>query len=100
MRRDLQLTLLLMLFGGIPATLAAQVGHDPARSPYRTLRYGQFIGVVGGLLNGNGGELGVAPHHGAAVSLRYEFLAAGTLSLGIAATYADLKRQVVDPTKP
>jgi hypothetical protein len=80
--------------------LAAQVGHDPARSPYRTLRFGQFVGVNAGLLNGNGGALGVAPHHGPSVSLRYDFLSAGTLSLGVAATYASLERKVVDPTKP
>jgi hypothetical protein len=80
--------------------LAAQVGHDPARSPYRTLRYGQFIGLNGGLLNGNGGALGVAPHHGPSVGLRYDFLSTGVLSLGAAASYAALERKVVDPTKP
>ena len=80
--------------------LAAQVGHDPARSPYRTLRYGQFIGVNAGLLNGNGGLLGVAPHHGATVGLRYDLLSTGVVSLGAAASYASLERKVVDPTKP
>ena len=28
-----------------PPAVSAQVGHDPNRSPYRTLRYGQFIGA-------------------------------------------------------
>lgn len=78
----------------------AQVGHDPARSPYRTLRYSQFIGVNGGLLNGNGGILGVAPHHGPVLGLRFDFLSAGTLNLGLAASVADLERLVVDPRKP
>ena len=99
MRRKLRLSLLL-LFVATPGLLAAQVGHDPARSPYRTLRFGQFIGVVGGLLNGNGGALGVAPHHGPSVSLRYDFLSSGTLTLGFAATFANLERVIVDPTKP
>lgn len=80
--------------------LAAQVGHDPARSPYRTLRYGQFVGLNSGLLNGNGGQLGVAPHHGPSIGLRYDFLSTGIVSLGVAATYAALERKVVDPTKP
>jgi hypothetical protein len=80
--------------------VAAQVGHDPAHSPYRTLRYSQFIGVNGGLLNGNGGSLGVAPHHGPVVGLRFDFLSAGTLNLGIAVSTANLERLVVDPRKP
>jgi hypothetical protein len=80
--------------------VTAQVGHDPARSPYRTLRFGQFIGLNGGLLNGNGGALGVAPHHGPVLGLRYDFLSAGTLTLGIAASVANLERLVVDPHKP
>lgn len=102
MRRDLYRSLvaaagaLLCLSGA----LAAQVGHDPAGSPYRTLRYSQFIGLTGGLFNGNGGAIGVAPHHGATLGLRFDFFSAGTLSLGFAATYANLERKLVDPTKP
>ncbi|HEV8599206.1 MAG TPA: hypothetical protein VGQ69_07570 [Gemmatimonadales bacterium] len=81
-------------------SLAAQVGHDPAKSPYRTLRFGQFIGINSGLLNGNGGSLGAAPHHGPSVGLRYDFLSAGTVSLGAAVSYAALERKVIDPTRP
>ena len=32
----------------LAAPAVAQVGHDPSRSPYQTLRYGQFIGLTGG----------------------------------------------------
>lgn len=84
----------------LPGAAQAQVGHDPAHSPYRTLRYSQFISLSGGLLNGNGGAIGVAPHHGGALGLRYEFLSSGTITLGLQATLADLERLVVDPTKP
>jgi len=97
MRRDcLAVTLLTLL----PAVGAAQVGHDPAHSPYQTLRFGQFIGVNSGLLNGNGGELGVAPHHGPSIGLRYDFLSSGTVNLGFEATFARLERTLVDPSKP
>lgn len=78
----------------------AQVGHDPAGSPYRTLRYGQFIGVTGGAFRGNGGQIGVAPHHGSTIGLRYDFLGSGTISIGLAATYEDLQRFIVNPAKP
>ncbi len=83
-----------------PAKAGAQVGHDPAQSPYRSLRYGQFVGVMGGYFNGSGGSIGAAPHHGPTLALRYDFLGAGTMTLGIAATVGRLNRFVIDPTKP
>ena len=84
----------------LPRVAAAQVGHDPAHSPYNTLRFGQFIGLNSGLLNGNGGQLGVAPHHGPSIGLRYDLLSSGTVTLGFEATFARLERTLVDPTKP
>lgn len=84
----------------LPDSARAQVGHDPARSPYRTLRFGQFIGLSGGLLNGEGGQLGVAPHHGGALTLRYDFLSASTVGLSFGFTLANTERNVINPTKP
>jgi len=84
----------------LPTTAQAQVGHDPAKSPYQTLRYSQFIGLTGGLLNGNGGALGVAPHHGGSLGLRYEFLSASTVTVGLQASVANTERLVVNPTRP
>ena len=90
----------LMALGASAGELQGQVGHNPASSPYRSLRYSQFIGLTSGLFNGNGGAVGVAPHHGPALGLRYDFLSTGTVSLGFAAHYLDLERLLVDPTKP
>lgn len=84
----------------LPRGGAAQVGHDPARSPYRPLRFSQYIGVTTGLFNGNGGSLGVAPHHGPSVALRFDFLSNTTVSLGFAATYFRFERKIVDPREP
>lgn len=78
----------------------AQVGHDPAASPYRTLRYGQFMGVTAGYFNGSGGAIGVAPHKGELAGFRYEFLGAGTVSIGLGASYGRLQRDIVDAFKP
>lgn len=88
---------LLLLLAG---SASAQVGHDPARSPYRTLRYGQFLGVTGGYFNGDGGTLGLAPHQGGTVGLRYDFLAAGTVTLGLAGTFGNTERLIVNPHNP
>ena len=89
-----------LLLASFPAHALAQVGHDPAHSPYRSLRYGQFISFTGGWFNGDGGVLGAAPHRGATFGLRYDFLGAGTVSVGIAGTYGDLERLIIDPSKP
>ena len=73
MRPELRARLRTAVFAAsllLPVAARAQVGHDPARSPYRTLRYSQFISLTAGLLNGNGGALGVAPHHGESLGLR------------------------------
>lgn len=94
-----------LTFAAIVALLAApsaaaQVGHDPASSPYHTLRYGQFVGINAGYFAGSGGQIGVAPHNGAVVGLRYDFMGERTLSLGLAASYARLERFIVDKRKP
>src|ERR1041385_1412619 len=78
----------------------AQVGHDPAHSPYRSLRYGQFVSFTAGYFNGDGGVLGAAPHRGATYGLRYDFLGSGTVTLGRAASYGDLQRQIITPHQP
>ena len=78
----------------------AQVGHNPSSSPYRTLRYGQFMGLTAGYFSGAGGAIGVAPHKGAVAGFRYEFLGAGTVTLGLSASYGRLQRYIVDAYKP
>ena len=95
-----RLTLATVLALIIAPAAAAQVGHDPAHSPYRTLRYGQFVGLNAGYFRGDGGQIGVAPHNGETIGLRYDFLGSGTISLGLAATYARLERFIVDKAKP
>ncbi|HEU5217954.1 MAG TPA: outer membrane beta-barrel protein [Gemmatimonadales bacterium] len=101
MKPDLRrLTLAALLSVSVVSSARAQVGHDPAHSPYRTLRYGQFIGLNAGYFRGDGGQIGVAPHNGATVGLRYDFLGSGTISVGLAGSYARLERFIVDKNKP
>lgn len=103
MKPDLRmrrLTLPALLLLGLAGPAIAQVGHDPAGSPYRTLRYGQFVGLTGGYFNGVGGQIGVAPHQGETIGLRFDFLGAGTLSLGLQGTYMRTQRFIVDKNKP
>lgn len=96
MRRILPTLLAISL----PATALAQVGYDPARSPYRELRFGQFVGASVGRVGGAGGSLGLSPHGGPVYGIRYELLGASTISLSLAGSYADLERTLVHPDEP
>jgi hypothetical protein len=78
------------------AAAAAQVGHDPAGSPYRDLRYGQFLTATAGWMSGGGGQLGIGPHRGWVATLRHDFLADRTLTIGIGGGYARLERNYAD----
>lgn len=80
----------------LPAAAAAQVGHDPAKSPYRDLRWGQFVSVSGGRIFGSGGTLGLGPHHGQVAWIRHEFLADKPLSLSLGAGYSVADRFYAD----
>ncbi len=75
---------------------AAQVGHDPAGSPYRDLRFGQFVSVSAGKLFGSGGTLGIGPRDGDVIWVRHEFLADRPLSISLGGGYTRAHRSYVD----
>lgn len=85
---------------GLASRLPAQVGHDPATSPYRDIRRSAFLVVSGGKFFGSGGAIGVAPHQGNVVGLRFSFLANRTIQLNAGGFYGMLERDVYDPTQP
>src|SRR2546430_9226474 len=76
--------------------VAAQVGHEPAPSPYHDVRRGGVLVFTFGNLGGSRGSVGVGPSDGKTGGIRYEvpFGAVGA-SLGLA--YARMDRFVVDP---
>src|SRR3989440_12714192 len=76
--------------------VAAQVGHEPAHSPYHDVRRGGVLVLTFGYLGGGRGSVGVGPAEGKTGGIRYEvpFGAVGA-SLGLA--YARMNRFVVDP---
>jgi hypothetical protein len=75
---------------------AGQVGHAPSRSPYRDLRWGQFVSVSAGALLGKGGTLGIGPHDGKVIWVRHEFLADRPVSLSLGGGLARSDRNYVD----
>ncbi len=78
----------------------AQVGHDPARTPYSDVRHSVFIVFTGGQFFGNGGDAGVAPHDGPVAGLRMSFLANKTVQINGGVMYGFLGRMIYDPSQP
>ena len=78
----------------------AQVGHDPAESPYKDLEYRQELTPYGGYLRARKDPAGVMPQSASVAGLRYEVYLGGPVSFtsDVSALFAD--RTLVDPTKP
>ena len=83
-----------------PATLSAQVGHDPAGSPYRPIRARTSLSLMGGYLGGSGGRLGIGPSDGFLAGARYEMRLTGPTDVFASATWSRLRRLVADPKAP
>ena len=78
----------------------AQVGHDPAKTPYSDVRRGVYILPSIGQFFGNGGDAGVAPHDGPVAGLRMSFLANKTVQINGGMFFGQLGRLVYDPAQP
>lgn len=90
----------ILLLCGCAGAAAAQVGHDPAKSPYTDVRHSVFIVPTIGQFFGNGGDAGVAPHDGPVAGLRMSFLANKTVQIDAGVMYGLLGRLVYDPFQP
>jgi hypothetical protein len=77
--------------------VAAQVGHPPRSSPYRDIRKGHSITLLGGYVSGDGGQFNIGPHSGGVYGLRYDIRTGGTVQLGVGVTHGSLERFIVNP---
>ena len=93
-----------LLFGAAALLVAlpasAQVGHDPAKSPYTDLEWNQEFTVLGGYLRTRHDPAGVAPQSTWMTGVRYEWTVAGPLGLSSDLFGAYTTRNVVDPLRP
>lgn len=80
---------------GRPA--AAQVGHDPANTPYRDMIVGSGPVVFGGYLGGDRGRAGAGPSNALTFGARYELPTGRSLVLQISAAYMQGDRFIIDP---
>jgi hypothetical protein len=82
------------------APLAAQVGNPPEHSPYHDITKGRSVTGLYGHIGGDGGTLGIGPHHGASYGLRFDVRLGGVMQIGLGAGYAALERLIVDADAP
>jgi hypothetical protein len=75
--------------------LAAQVGHAPEASPYRDIRNSKSVTLLYGDVGGDGGVIGVGPHHGKTYGARFDIRAGGAFQLGLSLARGDMKRLIV-----
>jgi len=90
----------LALALGFGTPLAAQVGHDPATSPYRPIVARMSISAVGSYIWGSSGKVGVGPSDGPGAGLRFEMGLTGPTDVFAAVSWSNLQRLVADPTAP
>lgn len=96
------LLVLLVLWGLAvqPSSSQAQVGHDPARSPFRDIGTRQSIGFLFGSFGGNTAIPGAGARPGSAFGARLKSRLSGPLDLMVSVSYINSSRIIVDPTRP
>lgn len=78
--------------------LEAQVGHDPAKSPYEDLEYSQELTPLFGWLRARHDPAGVAPKSAPVFGVRYELSLTGPLALTADLVHSTASRDVIEPT--
>jgi hypothetical protein len=90
----------VMALAVLAPAAAAQVGHEPARSPYVDLDYKQEITPYAGWLRARHDPAGVAPRSALMLGVRYELSLTGPLALSGDFSRSMSKREGIDPTRP
>jgi hypothetical protein len=80
--------------------LSAQVGHDPAHSPFRAITGRTSLSGIGGYVGGSAGRLGIGPTGSWVVGLRYEMRLTGPTDASLTLTRGQFDRLVPDPGAP
>jgi len=83
----------------LSAPLAAQVGHDPHKSPFRDLEQTMELTVFSGVYNARRDPARVAPQNGAILGVHYQWRANGPLSLTGTLSRVESERRVLDPER-
>ena len=79
---------------------AAQVGHEPARSPYVDVEHGQELTPLFGYVRARHDPAGVAPRSAAMAGVRYEISLTGPLAFSADLTRSFSERNLINPLRP
>ena len=82
----------------IAAPLRAQVGHEPARSPFHDLISTQGLSISVGRFAGNRTVAGVGAKPGALIGVRFDTRLSGPMDFWASIAHIASSRLVVDPT--
>ncbi len=84
----------------VAQTASGQVGHDPARSPYRDVLAKQTVSFYGGYLTGGRGDADVGPSDGPLFGARWDVRVGAPTRLFLAFSTGTLERNLVRPNEP
>jgi hypothetical protein len=90
----------LLLLALAARSLSAQVGYEPARSPYTDLEFKQEITAFTGAFIAGAEPSGVAPRSGPIFGFRYETRVGGPAYFTARAARVFSERTIADPSKP
>ncbi len=91
---------LLFLVAVLPGSLRAQVGHDPAHSPFQDVTTRQTFTPFVGQFFGNRANAGVGAQAGPALGGRFSTALSGALELWATLSVINSRRNVIDPSQP
>ncbi|MFN2572740.1 MAG: hypothetical protein ABR537_14210 [Gemmatimonadales bacterium] len=80
-----------------PHRLTAQVGHDPADSPFRDILLHSGLMVSVGHLSADRGRTGAGMSNALTIGLRYEIPAGHSLAFQFTSAFLDGDRFIIDP---
>jgi hypothetical protein len=82
---------------GASTSVMAQVGHNPASSPYRDIRVGHTVTILGGELSGGRGKAQVGPSGGFLGGIRYDAHVGGAATIFLGTAFSTATRNLIDP---
>jgi hypothetical protein len=82
------------------ATLRAQVGYPPQKSPFLDVEQTHELTLFGGWFNAKHDAAGAAPQPGPMAGFQYEWRATGPLHLGFGTSAIKSQRDFLDPAQP
>ena len=82
------------------STAVAQVGHDPERSPFRSISRSKAISFGVGYVWGSRGVADVGPSDGLSFTGRFDIRLSGPTDANLSITYLRADRFLQDPTLP